>query len=167
MRHWRLSPGSIAAKTEPNHGGRCQPKDAPGSQPLRKHGGPKQKGSRNVPSLANEKCQHRLGARSRRLKGSVGPNSSETLRMIAPPGCEHHVGRNAVRRGTKAPRLGISPWALVKQPLPREAVFFGSVNSLPVVRPLVSDGRLVQGCSPFDIRRSVPCGMLAIAVCSP
>jgi hypothetical protein len=42
-----------------------------------------------------------------RLKGSVGPNLSgkrKTLGMIAPPGCEHHVG--SAQRQTNAAMHG-------------------------------------------------------------
>ena len=38
--------------------------------------------------------------------------------------------------------------ALVEQPLLREAVFFGSVSSVPAIQPLVSAGRIVRGSPP-------------------
>lgn len=177
MRHWRLSRVSTGAKTEPNQAASCQRRDALGSRRPREHAGQESTGKRRSFQLRrlNERCLHRLDAGSRRLKGSVGPNSSdksETLGMIAPPGCEHHVGSaqqqtNAVRRGNKGAPDSVKSWGACRTaPRPREAVFFGSVNSLPVVRTLVSDGRLVQGCSPFHILRSVPGGMRATAVCS-
>src|SRR6266849_4734941 len=104
MRHLRLLRGSTEKTPEPNHAAKCQLKDAPALQPLREHAGLESRGNKSR-SPANEQCLHRLIAKSLRLKGSVGPDSSdksETLGMIAPPGCEHYVG---TQRQTNALRL--------------------------------------------------------------
>src|SRR5713226_1826888 len=84
MRHLRLLRGSTGATPEPNRAARCLPKDAPASQPLREHAGQKSRGCRRLPQQrngANELCQRRLVARSRRLNVRGGQRSNERKRL--------------------------------------------------------------------------------------
>src|ERR1700730_17246109 len=130
MRHLRLLRGSTEVAPKPSLAAKCLQKDALASQPLREHGGQKSTGNRRLfqlRSLAGERCQHRLVARSQRLKGSVGPNlsgKSGTLGMIALPGYKHQCWNcseqtktlSRASRGCAIPEVYRPTWKSARQP---------------------------------------------------